>query len=141
MTSSTLSSTSWWQRIRLVGDNCNGNTMKVKKVIWTSYPQFYSRKLRAWYRSLRMFLSFQSVTHFMDKNSKIRRFFMLVVSMAHVPPNRLKDGTTLLDSNTTIAKVYTCHLCQFRLTRRSKRKRCYCRRLVHISCFDGDGSS
>ena len=51
-------------------------------------------------------------------------------------------GSTLLDSNTTIAKGYTCHLCQFRLTRRSKRKkRCNCRRLLHISCFDGDGSS
>ena len=30
-------------------------------------------------------------------------------------------GSNLLDSNTTTAKVYTCHLCQFRLTRRFKR--------------------
>ena len=36
------------------------------------------------------------VTNFMDKNSKIRRFFTLVVSIAHVLPNRLKEAYTIL---------------------------------------------
>lgn len=33
-----------------------------------------------------------------------------------------------------------CHICMFRLKKNNKKSRCYCRKLVHHSCFLGDGS-
>ena len=95
---------------RLVGDNCNGNTMKVKKVICDFEQAIHNSILESFGPDTEVYGCFfhfsqciwrrvQSagmVTNFMDKNSKIRRFFTLVVSMAHVPPNRLKEAYGIL---------------------------------------------
>ena len=35
----------------------------------------------------------------------------------------------------------TCHICLFRLKKNNKKSKCHCRKLVHHSCFLGDGSS
>ena len=34
-----------------------------------------------------------------------------------------------------------CHVCHFKLRKNNKKKRCFCRRLVHHSCFLADGSN
>ena len=33
-----------------------------------------------------------------------------------------------------------CHICMFRLKKNNKKSRCHCKKLVHHSCFLGDGS-
>ena len=35
---------------------------------------------------------------------------------------------------------YRCHVCHFLLKKNNKKKRCFCRKLVHYSCYLADGS-
>ena len=46
----------------------------------------------------------------------------------------------VVDESLTRKKLKSkCHLCDFNFESGEKRKRCHCKKLVHLDCFNGDG--
>lgn len=55
---------------------------------------------------------------------------------------RPRDDDTLCSASkrSKLDTTKTCHICHFKMRKNNRKKRCYCKKIVHNSCFQADGS-